>query len=424
MRRAAIADVPAEFSPPEEKKRTTKTFAFELITPMFGGGAESWKLDSERPVRAQGIKGQLRFWWRTMQTITDPRELLRKENALFGGKTDDETRIKSPVSIAVTERKRPCLKQAEMENDYAVKGDDIPKYVLFPITDKVKKGETVHFVLSYSFNLTVSYPHQCEEKFLRTLKLWCLFGGVGARTRRGCGSLYCGELMEEFTDKQRLYDFVKGLGCNSGADKHDAPYPQFSNSILALSDPQGTDAAHVWRDFLNSYGNFRQGPGCGRRSGQPRPGRSFWPEPDSLREICGNHEERHVPEHPDRNWFPRAAYGLPIIFKFIDGQDPGRGQQINLQPGNAERWPSPMILKVIRLANDETVKCCLVLNAAPPNEMELGGPGMGKGYNLVSDEMPLTHKGLAKEMKTNDPLRNDENPYTALVRFLRLEVGA
>ncbi len=425
MRRTQqIAQIPKTFEPKPDAKCISRVFSFNLITPMFGGGAESWKLNLDAPIRGQSIKGQLRFWWRTMQNIDDNQELLRKENRLFGGKTGD-CHKRSDVSISI-EHQTNSVKhvQAEMENRYAVRGDIIPKYVLFPITETVKKGGAVHFITECAFHLHVSYPHEAETEVLDTLKLWCLFGGVGARTRRGCGSIYCEELLSEFSEKNALYEFVNQFGCNSKIEKHDAPYPMFRNALLALGQPERGGSAGVWHGFLDAYSNYRQGPGCGRNGTSRNPGRSFWPEPDSLRRITGKNEPRHAPEHLDGSWFPKVAYGLPIITRFKDKNDPGGGQQINIEPTGAnkgDRWPSPMILKVIQLASGEVCKCCLVLNAKPPDKIEVRGPAPNLPHVLKESERPLNATG--KVMRTNDHLQTGENPYTALIRYLGLEVG-
>ena len=79
MRRKRVSKIPDIFIPSQETKITKKSFKFELITPMFGGDAESWQLDLKNPVRCQAVKGQLRFWWRTMQNETEPKKLLQKE---------------------------------------------------------------------------------------------------------------------------------------------------------------------------------------------------------------------------------------------------------------------------------------------------------------------------------------------------------
>jgi CRISPR-associated protein Cmr1 len=50
---------------------------------------------------------------------------------------------------------------------------------------------------------------------------------------------------------------------------------------------------------------------------------------------------QHRPEHPVAK-FPRAAFGMPIIFHFKDNGDPRDG---SLQPENFERMASPLFLR-------------------------------------------------------------------------------
>ena len=50
----------------------------------------------------------------------------------------------------------------------------------------------------------------------------------------------------------------------------------------------------------------------------------------------------HEPEHRARGFYPRAAFGLPIVFHFKDGEDP-RDQVLN--PVGHDRMASPLILR-------------------------------------------------------------------------------
>jgi CRISPR-associated protein Cmr1 len=104
MKRESICKIPDKFIPAAEKL-VNKVFDFELVTPMFGGDADSWEIDAKNPVRSQAVKGMLRFWWRTMQTETDPQKLLYNENKIWGGKIGnndkEKNRIQSPVKLSV-----------------------------------------------------------------------------------------------------------------------------------------------------------------------------------------------------------------------------------------------------------------------------------------------------------------------------------
>jgi len=61
MRKKPICKIPGKLSSSNNGDIIRKSFRFELITPMFGGDAESWQLDLKNPVRGQAVKGQLRF---------------------------------------------------------------------------------------------------------------------------------------------------------------------------------------------------------------------------------------------------------------------------------------------------------------------------------------------------------------------------
>ena len=58
------------------------------ITPVIGGGVEAFVPDTVDRVRLQGIRGQLRWFWRALQSpsaLTDASALFEKERALWGG---------------------------------------------------------------------------------------------------------------------------------------------------------------------------------------------------------------------------------------------------------------------------------------------------------------------------------------------------
>lgn len=419
MRRKRLVDLPGEFdaSPTGVKSRS---FMFQLITPMFGGGVESWKLDTKNPVRSQAVKGQLRFWWRTMQNYDTPVDLLIAENELWGGLTrrtnargdEADVRVKSTVLISVTEQAVPRegLRVAEMESNYAVKGDTIPKYVLFPITKPVKDDAfKIHFVSDLTFKLTVQYPVAQEETVLNTLRLWMLFGGVGARTRRGSGSLYCEELMKGLDSAAAVRALLSKL--NPGGAIRE--YPTLAGCTLYAREERGEPAV-VWHALLERYGAYRQD----RAPGKPRPGRSYWPEPDAIRDLTGTYSA-HPPRHPDGQWFPRAAFGLPIITRFQnrDGQGDPEGQyELEPDTGAGQRWPSPVIMKVIRLSSGLTCSCALVLNQQPPAALKL--TGAGGPFRISGSQLPGAYAG--KEMKMNDKL-DGRTIYKALADHLRLQ---
>jgi CRISPR-associated protein Cmr1 len=187
------------------------------------------------------------------------------------------------------------------------------------------------------------------------LKAWCSFGGLGARTRRGCGAVFCNELTSSVPD-------LPGEVITGGPE---------------------SNAMDAWKAAVQIYRDFRQSPRGRRhpktlRSGRTVnvPGRSHWPEADSIRKITGSslkpsrQSSTNVPRDEDPNdhsapvvppetlpAFPRAALGLPINFHFADG--PGRSrpgipnadpQDVQLVPigpdgADGDRMSSPIITR-------------------------------------------------------------------------------
>lgn len=398
MRKKQVTDLPDRLVVPDALERVTRRFEFEIITPMFGGDATSWQLDKVNPVRAQSIKGQLRFWWRTMQNEPDHDRLLHRENELWGGVTgnEDGSRIKSPASLSVQVTVNPRWHQFMLdEKGFAVKEDLIPKYVSFPVTDRLKKGEIINYVSTMEFRLTLTCNRDLESEMLNTLTLWTLFGGVGARTRRGTGSLYCQELLERFDSDAAIMNFIKLFSQKRTA----LAYPTLAGARLYATDANEGTAAEAWKSLLSQYGKFRQQ----RTPNHPKPGRSYWPEPDAIRRLTGKHA-KHAPVHPDGIWFPRAAFGLPVIFRFQDPRGTGDPDgQFSLEPdgGTGSRFPSTTILKAIRLASGRVIKVMLVLGQRFPERLQL--KGSGGPFRLDDTAMPRHAAG--KTMVTQDPLK-------------------
>ena len=123
----------------------------------------------------------------------------------------------------------------------------------------------------------------------------------------------------------------------------------------------------AWGKSLEAYRDFRQGS---RGDPHPKvlsngrtakvPGRSFWPEPDSLRGITGcalrpdgkagvpaahpaidthDHSTPIVPASTLPG-FPRALLGLPIIFHFVDGSSAGSAPRRSRDPAAGMLVPS------------------------------------------------------------------------------------
>ncbi|WP_462270678.1 type III-B CRISPR module RAMP protein Cmr1 [Desulfobacter sp.] len=395
-------------------------YEFELLTPMAGGGTKSWIPDLENPVRTQSIKGQLRFWWRTIQNENDAANLKNREDQLWGS-----TQGASTVRLSVHLTKKPTFKPIPWGGRNGDKLDftsvSLPAFVFFPFQNTFTPMDTCNVIDSLGFTLKVICPPEYEQEVSNSIKLWMLFGGLGARTRRGCGSLYCKEIAEQFQTTNDIDQFVNELTGNQNPPLSTSAYPRLSGARLGARTSQNSDAAKEWCAYLDRYGAFRQAPGVGRRPGANNcPGRSYWPEPDAIRRITEQNAPNHQPEHPAGNWFPRGAYGLPILTEFKSGGGDPTGKYTLLPAGeNQERWPSPVILKVTKLGNSNIARLCLILNDQGPQAVNLEGPNLNP-YVLARGEHPLDNADKEMEPNTNI-LDNNQNPYDGLLRYLEME---
>ena len=332
--------------------RKEESWRFTVITPMIGGDAEQWKLNKEAPVRTQSVKGMLRFWWRALQESCNAEELLKREQRIWGGGQTSDGRC-SPIRIWIDQ---PGAGSVRWENP------ERPAYVYFPIVQSFKKPEDYRggvaaagfsFVLHASYPLNTSDNINYEKELHDTLLMWMLFGGVGARTRRGCGSLFCKELCDEYKIKN-IKDIQRVLASLAKGDDKLGKHPRLKNAQLYYA--QGDKSANVaaqWSALMESYAGFRQ-----KRNGKFGP--SFWPEPNCIRVIT---KAKSPNSHP-ANLFPRGAFGLPIIFHFPPGKKDIVGD-FTLQPVDKDktRFPSPVIIKMIKTP-DAVYKVCIILNVA------------------------------------------------------------
>lgn len=310
------------------------TLNCELITPLYGGGVHSATVDLTMPIRATAIRGQLRFWWRLLaknKWKTGNSEAIRQaEFSLWGGMSNEEKGAASKVFIRV---KQPQVSHHNLMSYKEAKLD----YVTFPASnetdERVKHDllnpEGVSFAVNFHFAPTISQEE--EKQVIETFRWWANFGGLGFRSRRGMGAFWVKECTSHpEINKPLTEEEVKQAGCQ-----------------LVTRNAQGTEALKQLQTAIDKFKNFRQGVNMGRNSGKQanRPGRSRWPEPDAIRTITKSHASQHEPEHPAGQHFPRAVFGLPILYHFVGRGEPSGNNEIALI--GSERHPSPLILRPI-----------------------------------------------------------------------------
>ena len=379
--------------------------SYELVTPMYGGGKESHKPDLAMPVRASAIRGQLRSWWRLLASAQYDAQTLRTEEFDLWGGPDKNTPKASRVMLQVRHvdkvKAEPWAKY-ERRQDGRYAGLPKPQpwanaaYALFPAQGKasgasieqpphelIKAGMTFELVISFSAPINSKQ----QELLWQSVRWWSQFGGLGARTRRGLGAIQ----LKQVSDNSLKDKLLKNI---------DAKEAQQHGCNLIKVGRHSHDATQAWTDAIGKLQRFRQGVNLGRNAGQQgnRPGRSRWPEADSIREVMRKSDPQHRPVHPARQSFPRAAFGLPIIFHFQSRTDPGDTSLNPIFNGQkAERMSSPVILRPTNDAQDRWYATALLLPHKHVQELKLELSGKDVPYwsaNKASQVSPISsHNG-------------------------------
>lgn len=320
----------------------------KLVTPMYGGGVEAGKVDEKMPIRATAIRGQLRFWWRLAHRsqFADSQAMFQRERELWGGLGNAEELAASKVVVKVLGVHKlsvePCaVYERNKDGKYRLNWKPwADSYTMFPAQGKApgaqdskNPGKMLKPGAEWDVEVNLPALNELDGKEVEiALKWWATFGGVGARTRRGLGAV-------EVRDKSKnellrvTEDDIKAM-------------PEFA---LKFKRPAAT-ATEAWKQAVNAMKEFRQAPNVGRNpasKGSRSPaGRSRWPEPDTIREITRLNSGRHPIEHMARGVFPRAAFGLPIIFHYQGEGEPGDTELAPEKNGQKlDRMASPIILR-------------------------------------------------------------------------------
>lgn len=384
-----------------------REYSIHLITPMFGGGVEVGETDPTWPIRGTSIRGQLQFWWRaTRGASCSTSEELFMRHAEIWGRTEQASPVEVEVSDVQMAAPRPCARYDW--NPQARRGqggwrlnwespfrNSALSYALFPFQgqqplprrDAASEKPPARYIENGSFKLRIRFPESFRHDVETAVWAWVNFGGIGARTRRGCGALSCQELAPTAVE-----DFQRWFRWGAESESRTVrDWPTLPSTILVNSE-QGPPLA-VWQTVIELWQRFRQGTGFARNYGQQqqpdRPGRSRYPEPETIRRVTGRRSSQHARlAHIPDDAFPRAELGLPIVFHF---QNQGQGEPPDtvLYPANGhdgqkrERMASPIILKPLALANGQAIP--LIMRLVAPL---LAGVDMRQGD--ISLSLPST----------------------------------
>jgi CRISPR-associated protein Cmr1 len=321
------------------KKRETIELELRLITPMFGGGYKAREVDPLQPIRPAAIRGHLRFWWRATAgaRYASVADLHKAETELWGGASTKDNPAVGKVAIQVQ------ILSAGEETPYSQiappskpKDGPLHGYFLFPFQEQKKQNipaavgrRQVSFQLRLTLDASLSEAQRAEVR--TALKAWIAFGGVGARTRRGCGALtVVGANANQWLPPTRgLAEWLE-MPRDAASDHDWTTLAGARGIVVPTASPE-----EAWRELGQFWARFRKGHFAQAYS--PMSGGKWR---DYRQVLCQLRSQGNTLR------LAKPFLGLPIVYQKFGKQTPFTG---TLEPAESGRMASPVILKPIAL---------------------------------------------------------------------------
>jgi len=245
---------------------------FEIVTPMFIGGADK----TEPPeIRPPSIKGALRFWWRALhwgrylqeaQGNKDQalQNLHQKEAELFGAAFRDD---KYGQGLCTLKLKNVVTKGTE--ESWPSNNDPGAGFLGYGL-DRTKEEPHRKAVSQGSFTVCLILKKEINDEQItqlkNTLTMWGLLGGAGSRSRRGFGSVAIKKLdNQEFNFKtaEQYGAEVRAL-LNKITLSPEMPIFTALNDAMTIAEAGiGNDARRLMDRLGSQYKNARKEAGAG-----------------------------------------------------------------------------------------------------------------------------------------------------------------
>ncbi|MBI5576796.1 MAG: type III-B CRISPR module RAMP protein Cmr1 [Deltaproteobacteria bacterium] len=361
-------------------------FMLEFVTPGFLGGADN-KTTSEW--RAQSIRGQLRWWIRAVaggfykgdiakvRTVEDtlfgttslssavrviptgpPPKAVKNGGECVWGNTIDENGLAGRWGDSTAETKARLKLRGKSNSIYylgygVIVWNKEKKFVEY-VRSRIEAGNRANFILQ------IQRPaSECFELLAKSVRAWLFLGGIGAKSRKGFGSMCCTDVSNDILGskgkfipsnigefKEGLKDILEGIR-NSGTGSASVEAPcEWSHFSPASMVCIGKTSHNNWVDAMMATGSwliaFR------RRYGYPNDARTWrgnnigqdydWAAPN------GSKRRGNIPD--------RSGFGLPLPF----GMGGETVTWMNVGGGGKEvednRRASPLLIHIAKLGKD------------------------------------------------------------------------
>jgi CRISPR-associated protein Cmr1 len=346
----------------------------KVVTPLFlgNGGEKEGEIPSE--LRPPSIKGLLRFWHRAVGP-----DNLRTEAEYFGS-----TKGQSSFLLQIGSKELPKLdvKKEPWQNGLGYLGYGLINKIDRKIRPRqyIKPGETLTFRLVFPPDSS----QELKDSVLRSFRLLSLFGGLGARSRRGFGSVIYKDV--EFESIDQLSQCIRSELAKDSHLKEVAPtYTAITAQTRVLLMEGGS-----WEETLQKIGGLFQ------------KFRSFQTKPPE--NACPKHDHDLIFKFLSQSTITKAplrsVYGLPHNYYFSSL----KGTKAVVEGNNNEfsRRASPLFIHIHQLTTEQ---CIAVISFFP-------APFLPKGTSL---RVRSQYGKISPDLEVPD--------WTAIEEFLNSLIG-
>jgi CRISPR-associated protein Cmr1 len=234
-------------------------------------------------------------------------------------------------------------------------------YFLFPFREQREQNipaavgrKQVRFQLRLTLDASLSEAQRAEVR--TALKAWIAFGGVGARTRRGCGALtVVGANANQWLPPTRGLAEWLGMPPNAASKCDWTTLAGARGIVVPTASPE-----KAWRELGQFWARFRKGHFAQAYS--PMSG-GMWR--DYRQVLCQLRNQGNTLR------LAKPFLGLPIIYQEIKGAK-NLCFTGTLEPAQSGRMASPVILKPIALQGGRFGALIVVMQAPKPDKIRIG----------------------------------------------------
>ncbi len=313
---------------------------YRVTTPMFCGGADPTTAE----LRLPSFKGVLRFWWRALawsRLNGDLEAVCREEDALFGSAHGGQSRVL--MRFGRTDMPEPIRRGQVLKADNGrVVGEGV-RYLGYGVMEAFgqKGGQLLRACYQPPFEFTVQIRSRDDNelKFLRdALEVLGVLGGMGAKSRKGYGSLSLTSLRVDGahqwntpSDMDQLCNRIEELRYRD-EPKHLPEYTALTQRArhVLIRAKDGTEPIELLNRVgcemlrYRSWGHNQKVLGSG-----------------SERNFKDDHDLMKSPSHSRRFHPRRVAFGLPHNY--------GKKREDQVGPsGKFDRRASPLFIHIHR----------------------------------------------------------------------------